>query len=336
MTRLVITVAATSLAAVLVLPLSMAALTSTSSESCAATQPTSSAAAPTRTRWDDEQRTNAAAVVAVGTRLGVPTRGQVIALATALQESSLRNLTGGDRDSIGLFQQRPSAGWGTPAQLHDPQYAAERFYRALLAVPGWESMPLTEAAQAVQHSAYPDAYADDEADAVALLSTVGGNVSGCSLLVVGSALPSGFTPSAPAGPASQRIARVVGWALLQVGTPYSYGGDCTAAHSGDPRRECDCSSLTQGAYLQAAVSLPRTAAEQSRTGTPVPLSAVQPGDLIFSAGSDGTPAEPGHVAMALGNGWIIEAPHTGLTVRVTQLTPERAAAVVAIRRILTS
>jgi murein DD-endopeptidase MepM/ murein hydrolase activator NlpD len=127
--------------------------------------------------WDDEQVANAAIIVEVGLRMRVPVWGQVIAVATAMQESSLYNLDHGDRDSLGLFQQRPSQGWGTPEQIMDPVYAAEKFYDALLAVDGWESMPLTEAAQAVQRSAYPDAYAQWTADAVALVAALGGTVA---------------------------------------------------------------------------------------------------------------------------------------------------------------
>jgi murein DD-endopeptidase MepM/ murein hydrolase activator NlpD len=93
-------------------------------------------------------------------------------VATAIQESDLRNLPGGPDDSVGLFQQRPSQGWGTAAQLLDPAYAASRFYDKLLTVDGWEQLPLTEAAQAVQRSAYPDAYARHEDDATQLVHSV--------------------------------------------------------------------------------------------------------------------------------------------------------------------
>ena len=110
-------------------------------------------------QWDAEQLANARTIVSVGAERRIPPRGQVIALATAMQESTLRNLAGGDRDSIGLFQQRPSQGWGTPAQISNPVYAAGKFYDKLATISGWQSMPLTEAAQAVQGSAYPDAYA---------------------------------------------------------------------------------------------------------------------------------------------------------------------------------
>jgi hypothetical protein len=113
---------------------------------------------PDLVSFNAEQMANAATISAVGIRRGVPQRAVVVALATALQESKLRNLTGGDRDSIGLFQQRPSQGWGQPEQIVDPRYAAGRFYTALLKVRGWQDMRVTEAAQAVQRSAHPEAY----------------------------------------------------------------------------------------------------------------------------------------------------------------------------------
>ncbi|GGK36662.1 hypothetical protein GCM10010124_31630 [Pilimelia terevasa] len=128
--------------------------------------------APASSGLDDEQTGNATTIAATGARLGVPQRGWVIAVATAMQESALRNLAGGDRDSVGLFQQRPSMGWGTAAQLRDPRYAATAFYQRLVKVAGWEQMPLTVAAQAVQRSAYPDAYAKHESAATALVNTI--------------------------------------------------------------------------------------------------------------------------------------------------------------------
>lgn len=125
---------------------------------------------------NDEMRANAAVIVQVGRALGVSDYGIVIALATAMQESSLRNLDWGDRDSVGLFQQRPSTGWGTVEELTDPTRSAQLFYegrsgvRGLLDIAGWESMPLTVAAQKVQISAYPDAYAKWESSAWAWLA----------------------------------------------------------------------------------------------------------------------------------------------------------------------
>ncbi len=122
-----------------------------------------------------EQATNAATIAAVATRRGLPARAITIALATAYQESDLQNLDGGDRDSAGLFQQRPSQGWGSHEQVTDPTYAAGAFYDELAKVDGYRSMEITEAAQAVQRSAFPDAYADHEADARILASALSGS-----------------------------------------------------------------------------------------------------------------------------------------------------------------
>lgn len=107
---------------------------------------------------DPEQLANAATIGAVGIRRKVPDQAIVVALATAWQESKLINLPGGDRDSVGLFQQRPSQGWGTPEQLADPRFAAGAFYTSLTKVKGWQDMRVTDAAQAVQRSAHPEAY----------------------------------------------------------------------------------------------------------------------------------------------------------------------------------
>jgi hypothetical protein len=121
-----------------------------------------------------EQMDNAARISAVGTKLGLPPHAATIALATALQESKLRNLEGGDRDSVGLFQQRPSQGWGTVAQLRDPVYAATAFYEKLEKLPGWETLPITEAAQEIQRSGVPDAYAQWESQSRALAAAFTG------------------------------------------------------------------------------------------------------------------------------------------------------------------
>jgi hypothetical protein len=105
-----------------------------------------------------DQAANAATIADVAHARGLPERAVVIALATAQQESGLRNLPYGDRDSLGLFQQRPSQGWGTPAQVRDPVHAAGRFYDHLVRIPHWQSGQLTVVAQAVQRSAFPRAY----------------------------------------------------------------------------------------------------------------------------------------------------------------------------------
>jgi hypothetical protein len=104
----------------------------------------------------------------------------VIAVATAMQESGLRNLRGGDRDSIGLFQQRPSQGWGTRKQLADPAYQTRKFYDKLVKIDGWQKMRLTEAAQAVQISAFPEAYAKHTVAATGLVDSLRVRSSSCA------------------------------------------------------------------------------------------------------------------------------------------------------------
>src|SRR5664280_3887022 len=124
-----------------------------------------------------EQSANAATITALALKRGLPARAATIANATAIQESKLRNIRFGDRDSLGLFQQRPSQGWGTVEQILDPVYASGKFYDALLEVPGWQDMSLTQAAQAVQYSGYPDAYAKWEPQATTLARALGGSVT---------------------------------------------------------------------------------------------------------------------------------------------------------------
>ncbi len=125
-----------------------------------------------------EQAENAAIIAAVGVRRGLPARAVSIALATAYQESKIRNLDHGDRDSLGLFQQRPSMGWGTAEQITDPYYAANKFYDELEKVDGYQSMRITEAAQKVQRSGFPEAYEDHAADGRALASALTGYSTG--------------------------------------------------------------------------------------------------------------------------------------------------------------
>ncbi|WP_319461457.1 C40 family peptidase [Micromonospora sp. RTP1Z1] len=303
--------------------------------------------------WSSEQTANAAIIVTVGAQRQVPPRGWVIALATAMQESSLVNLPGGDRDSIGLFQQRPSQGWGTPAQLQGPRDAAGRFYDALLAVDGWQAMPLTDAAQAVQRSAFPGAYARWEDDAIALVRILAGGagtgpfagdleqaMSNPLCLIDGGdgqfgggtvPLPPGF--SLPPG-TPLPVVTAIGWALAQLGSPYTFGGDCTAPHSGIPLRQCDCSSLLQQAYRAAGIPIPRTTSEQIHAGAPVAdMDQLRPGDLLFIPGSRGTASRPGHVGMHLGQGLLVQAPHTGDVVKISRLSAWRGQ-LAAVRRIV--
>ncbi|HEU4811512.1 MAG TPA: hypothetical protein VFT00_05185 [Nocardioides sp.] len=122
-----------------------------------------------------EQAENAALITAISVQRGMPARAASIALATAFQESKLYNLETGDRDSLGLFQQRPSQGWGNREEILNPYYATNSFYNALERVDGYESMRITVAAQEVQRSGYPEAYAEHEPDARVLASALTGN-----------------------------------------------------------------------------------------------------------------------------------------------------------------
>jgi hypothetical protein len=146
----------------------------------AATGGSACSASRTPHTWNGTQQENARTIVQVGMALGVPARGEVVALAAAMQESQLYNLgdlgVNNDHDSLGLFQQRPSMGWGTEAEVSDPVFAATAFYLALRSVPGWESMAVTVAAQSVQRSGYPDAYAQWETDAKVLAQKILCNV----------------------------------------------------------------------------------------------------------------------------------------------------------------
>ncbi|WP_328912440.1 MULTISPECIES: C40 family peptidase [unclassified Streptomyces] len=304
-----------------------------------------------------EQVPNAKTIAATGLAMGIPARGQVVALATALQESGLRNLTYGDRDSLGLFQQRPSQGWGTAEQILDPVHASTRFFEALEQVSGWQSLSVAQAAQAVQKSGFPDAYAKWEPLATALQkaiepllpstgptssptssgtdTTVGGIGGGCSAEGDGTdfgVIPPGSVPAGYTIPADApvKVRTAIRWALGQLGTDYQWGGSCTDSHGPDPMGRCDCSSLMQQSYAAAGVTLSRTTYTQVQEGKPVPVGALQPGDLLFT---EGTAAAPEHVGMYIGAGLIINAPHTGAVVDINTLA-EWKPQILAARRVV--
>ncbi len=282
----------------------------------------------------------------------MPARGQVVALATALQESGLRNLNYGDRDSLGLFQQRPSQGWGTPAQVRDPVHASVKFYEHLKKVSGWQSMTVAQAAQAVQASALPDAYAKWEPLATALqkalahslphegsgtgiakgnkalASDVGecGNEDGSSF----GPLPKGAVPKGYTIPADapKPVRRAIRWGLGQLGTPYQWGGSCAHAHGKDPMDRCDCSSLMQASYKAGGITLSRTTYTQVEEGKAVSPDRWKAGDLLFTEGSA---TRPEHVGMYLGHGLILQAPHTGAVVKISRLAEWRPSLLAARR-----
>lgn len=269
------------------------------------------------------QIANAHTIYQVGAQLGIPAYGEQIAIATAIQESRLQNLDYGDRDSLGLFQQRPSQGWGTPAELTDPVYASTKFYQALEDVANWQNLALTVAAQDVQQSAYPDAYAQWQTVAGQLVATFAGTTGPCPDSETATAIPPGY--SIPPGTPPQ-VVTAIDYALAQLGKPYIYGGTGPTGY--------DCSGLVMEAYLAAGIQLPRTSEQQALVGTPVNPNALEPGDLLFAAGSDGTPQAPGHVGMYLGDGYVIEAPHTGTTISIDSWKTAWKPQTVAIRRIV--
>jgi hypothetical protein len=301
--------------------------------------------------WSAEQTANAQTITQVAVELGLPRRAAVIAVSTAIVESQLRNVRYGDRDSLGLFQQRPSQGWGPPRELLNPVLAARKFYDALLAVPRWALRPPGVAAQAVQRSAFPERYAPVEAAAAALVSRfwVGPDIPppdtpaadravAAALTLAcpdqgGAELPPGSGPAIdPARPPpgfalpvdpGQRAA--VAYALAQVGKPYVWGAKGPAAF--------DCSGLTQAAWAAAGVPISAGTLNQIRDGTPVAgLARLAPGDLLFIPGSFGTAAVPRHVGLYIGSGLVVDARSTRKGVIISSIADWRRT-VVAVRRI---
>ena len=136
-------------------------------------------------QWDPEQAANASTITDVGLfKLGLPHRASDVALTTAIQESKLRNITYGDLDSIGLFQQRPSQGWGTSQQIQDPVFASTSFYHALIKLHGWQQLPVAKAAQEVQKSGFPSAYEEHTTQGETLTKVLSGSTPegiGCRL-----------------------------------------------------------------------------------------------------------------------------------------------------------
>ena len=250
---------------------------------------------------DETQRRTAATIIGVAKGMAAPPRAWVVALATAMQESQMGTVgmdVAVDHDSLGVFQQRPSQGWGTPEQVRDPVYATRIFLERLLAVPGWDTMPVTRAAQTVQRSAFPGAYAKWESLATSLvtdLAGVTGAIRECtpeSDPGVASALPPGVARTA------------IEFATAETGKPYVWGATGPDSY--------DCSGLMLRAYERAGIVLPRVSREQYHAGAHVPVAQAQPGDLLFWAYDGSDPDTIHHVAMYLGNGQMMEAQQTGV------------------------
>lgn len=263
-----------------------------------------------------EQVVNAGLIVATGVEMGVPPQGMVVALATAMQESTLRNYAnstvpeslqfphegvGSDHDSVGLFQQR-EAGWGDVATRMDPRQSARLFYDALLAIPGWESMPLTRAAQLVQVSAFPDAYAKWEQAAATLVGALEGVSCGPGTGV-------GELP-----PMDPQIQQVIDRAMAQQGQPYVWaGGDANGPTLGG----FDCSGLMVYAFAGIGIGVPHQTQAIWASFQPAitDRATVQPGDMVLFS-SNGQPGGIHHVGLYLGNGQMLHAPQTGDVVKV--------------------
>jgi hypothetical protein len=267
----------------------------------ASTDTAATATAASNLVWDGEQTGNAALIVAVGRARGVPAWGWVVAVATAMQESRLRNLPGGDRDSIGLFQQRLSQGWGGTTQLRSPAYQAGKFYDALLAVPGWQAMPLTQAADLVQRSAFPSAYARWTRPATVLVARLtaahaGTASAGAWAAACGVGCPPARTgdsagdPGPGCLPGQVVLARAATWLTAWQGgpVPYSMSTD-PAARFGGYRRDCS-------GYVSMALGLPGpglNTAALAAYSTPIAKTDLRAGDLLINP----APGGAGHVVI---------------------------------------
>jgi cell wall-associated NlpC family hydrolase len=259
--------------------------------------------AGTNITLDDDQLANARTIVQTGQSLKVPDRGLVVAIATALQESTLQNLGWGDRDSVGLFQQR--TGWGSKAERTDPATSASMFYTGgragqagLLDIAGWSTMSITRAAQAVQVSAYPMAYAKWETLAASLVESVIGNDPLACSDAIGAELPTGA------------VGKMLRVALAQQGKPYVY-----SAVGPD---SFDCSGLVIYSWRQAGYRVTvRTAAQMWNLSTPVPRGSEKPGDLLFGEFGERVPGA-GHVMIVVKPGLAVQAPSTGRNVQLTR------------------
>ncbi|MFK8851165.1 C40 family peptidase [Streptomyces sp. Ac-502] len=249
-----------------------------------------------------EQIKNAQAIIAAGQQMQIPVRGQIVAITAALQESGLRNLDHGDRDSIGLFQMRPSQGWGTREQILNPAWAARKFYSMLLKVPGWQGMTVNDAAQAVERSGYPDAYGKHERKAVQIVTAIGGSTAGVTPADTAGCTPVIDTPTGATGTALKSM-------LDQVGKPYVWGATGPDAF--------DCSGLIVWGWRQAGYELSvRTSQQMYNVATPVPAGQEKPGDLIFTEmDKQAGVAGPAHVLVVVRPGLAVEAPRTGVPVR---------------------
>ena len=297
---------------------------------------------------------NGRAVIAAGLQMKIPENGIVIGLAVSMEEAGLRNLAntnvpasmaiphegvGHDGQSVGIMQQQPW--WGTLRDLMTPGVAAQKFFRALLKVGGWQNMAPTVAAQTVQQSRFPDAYTAFVAQATVfyrqhlheVLASSGqsapppaasddGGRDACTVARdPGEQAPTNLGPGTAAGVAAARAAE------KELGLPYVWGGGTINGPTGGG---FDCSGLVLFAIYQGSghrIVLPHLTYDQVHYGRSVPRNAVQPGDMLFlNPDSRG----PGHVALIINPTTIIEAPDFGIPVKLSAFP----ALFVAIKRVL--
>ncbi|MBQ0928819.1 C40 family peptidase [Saccharopolyspora endophytica] len=299
--------------------------------------------------WNGEQLSNAQTITGVVQQRTLPKRAAVLAISTAIVESRLENVHYGDRDSLGLFQQRPSMGWGSPEEVTNPTYATGKFLDHLVEIDGWHDMKPGVAQQEVQGSAFPERYAPQEkpagdltarfwtgpdnpvpapstGDTAQQVSTgqphtcPGPDASSSNIALDPAKIPPGF--QLPADP-QQRAA--VEFALSKLGAPYVWG-----AKGPD---EFDCSGLMQASWAHAGVPISAGTYGQKDDGRAVAsLGEVQPGDLLLIPGSLGSPSNPGHVGMYAGHGVIVNAYDSSTGVILERLDAW-ADQIVAIRRV---
>jgi hypothetical protein len=245
---------------------------------------------------DNEQRGTVAVIIAVGKQRSLSARAWQVAIQAGMTESGLRNLNHGDRDSLGIFQMRPSMGWGSVAELTNPQYEVNKFYDVLLAVPDWDKKRPGDAAQAVERSGFPDRYHKWESMAATLVQNLGQVVD-----VVGCGQGAG-----PLLPPNQAAGVAIQAALAEQGKPYVWGDEGPNSY--------DCSGLMQWAYKKAGIILDRVSQDQYHDGAMLPVRDAQPGDLLFLATDPSNPATIHHVMMYLGGNKVVEAQQTGVPV----------------------
>ncbi len=260
-------------------------------------------------RLSQEQVALAQQIIDVGKQRQLPPKAWQIAIQAGKTESGLTNAFHGDRDSLGVFQMRPSMGWGDIGQITNVNYAINKFYDVLQGVHGWQQMRPGDVAQQVERSAYPTRYNEWEPMAAQLVSTQGHvpGISGC-----------GNAPAPGIG-----VNKAISFAETQIGKPYIWGAAGPDSF--------DCSGLVQKAWEAAGVSIPKyTVTQYAQAGVKVPISQARPGDLIFwSVNRD--PNAVHHVAIYIGNNEVIQAPQPGEGVKRSKMWDDGELMPMAVR-----